>query len=73
MRQPGALKRRVRELEVVGGGSVAHLLAEMRAEVVQPDMQPIVGVQRSEVAAEREELDARLALLDCPLERSLAT
>jgi hypothetical protein len=67
--QPGAVERRVGQLDVVVGGPVAHLLAEVRAEVVQHEMQPHLGrVQGSDVATEREELDVALALLDVPVE-----
>ena len=61
--QPGGVEGRVGELDVVVGGPVADLLALVRAEVVEHEVQPDLGrVERADVAAEGEELDAALAL-----------
>jgi hypothetical protein len=67
--QPGRVKRRVGQLDVVLGRPLADRLAEVRAEVVQYEVQADLGrIQGADVAAEGEELDAALALFDVPVE-----
>ena len=67
--EPGAVVRRVSEFDVVGQGPVADLVAEVRTEVVEDEVEPRPGrVERADVAAEGEELDSGLALLDVPVE-----
>jgi hypothetical protein len=61
--------RGIGQLDVVQGRPVAHLLAVVGAEVVEDEVQPrLDGMQRADVAAELQELDAGLALLDVPVE-----
>jgi hypothetical protein len=67
--QPGGVVRGVGQLDVARGGPVAHLFAVVGAEVVEDEVQPGAGwVERADVAAELQELDAGLALLDVPVE-----
>src|SRR5215212_10515328 len=67
--QPGGVEGRVGELDVVGVRPGAHLLAQVRAEVVEHEVEPRGGrIERAEVAAEGEELDPALAPLDVPVE-----
>lgn len=67
--QPGGVVRGVSELDVVGGSPFAHLFAVVGAEVVKDEVQPGAGrEERSDVAAELQELDAALALHDVPVE-----
>jgi len=71
--QSARVERHVREFDVVRIGPVADAAVLARrqvgAEVVEHDRDPYGGrIQRSQVAAEREELAASLADLDVPVE-----
>ena len=65
---------RVGELDVVVWRPVADFVADVGGEVVEDEVQPhLRRVEGADVAAEGEELDPGLALLDVAVEAVAAT